>query len=46
MKYTTTNYATQCSYLCNTVHCVKKTSFLLHVHKFKMSIMWVERKMD
>jgi hypothetical protein len=30
-------------YLCNTVHCVKN-SFLLHVHKFRMIIVCVERK--
>jgi hypothetical protein len=29
--------------LCNTVRCVKH-SFLLYVHKFRMTRMWVERK--
>jgi hypothetical protein len=43
MIYTDTSYATQCRYLCNSVHCVK-ICFLLHAHKFRMTGMCDERK--
>jgi hypothetical protein len=43
MIYIDTNYVTQCRYLCNTVSHIK-ISFLLHVHKFRMTRMSVERK--
>jgi hypothetical protein len=41
--YTDINYATWCSYLCNTVRRIK-ISFMLHVHKFRMTRMCVKRK--
>jgi hypothetical protein len=44
MIYTDTNYTTQCIYLCNIVGRIK-ISFLLHVHKFRMTRMCVERKL-
>ena len=43
MIYTDTSYATQCRYLCKSVHCVK-ICFLLHAHKFRMTGMCDERK--
>ena len=45
MIYTDTSYTTQWSYLRPTVDYVKNR-FLLHVHKFRMAIMWVEKEMD
>jgi hypothetical protein len=43
MIYTDTNYATQCSYLFNLVHCVK-ICLLFHAYKFRITWMCDERK--